>query len=95
MDLTTFHNVSTVAITDQIDLHVNCLSEAPLSAGNTVWSVNDIVEYLTRYELKPGPITDVLSALVVLSLSCQFDVAPVIVCCVICFADSTWNKHMS
>ena len=36
MDLTTFHNVSTVAITDQVDLHVNCLSEVPLSAGNTV-----------------------------------------------------------
>ena len=33
MDLTTFHNVSTVAITDQADLHVNCLSEAPLTAG--------------------------------------------------------------
>ena len=34
--LTTFHNVSTVASTDQVYLHVNCLSEAPLSTGNTV-----------------------------------------------------------
>ena len=47
------------------------------------------VEYLTRYELEPGPITDVFSAFVFLSLFCQFDVAPVIVCCGICFVDST------
>ncbi len=70
MDLNAYHNVSNVAITDPVDLHVNCLSEAPLSAGNTVWSVEYLVAYLTRHGLESGPITDVFSALFVLSLFC-------------------------
>ena len=89
MDLTTFHNVSTVAITDQVDLYVNCLSKAPLCAGNTVCTVDKLVESLTPFELEPGTLTDVIIALVVLSLVCKFDVLPMIVCCNICFLDST------
>ena len=70
--MTTFHNVCTVAITDQADVHVNCVPEAPLSAGQHGWHGDNILASMTAVELEPGPLTDVIIPSVVLSMEVCF-----------------------
>ena len=53
MDLSTFHNFSTVAITDRADLQMNCVVEAPLSVGQQGWPGDTLLASMTPVELEP------------------------------------------
>ena len=53
MDFSTFNNFPTVAITDRADLEVNCVVEAPMSAGQHGWHGNTLLASMTPVELEP------------------------------------------
>ena len=56
----TFHNFSTVAITDQAELHVNCVPEAAWSLGQYGCHGDNLLASMTAVEHEAGPLTDVI-----------------------------------